>query len=297
MTVFERLRHRLLRWGRLWLAAVLGVPFLITSGLGFAWLHERGWLVWFILATTGFYALVQIGLVLSRRLNKPDPLEDLQGPEPEAEWSPRERAAFDRARQAIAQRIAAPLAWAELPSEGLAIVESVAADLSDGRRGMLDFTMPEALLLTERVALRYRAFLLRNVPYSDRLSVRSMYWLWQKQETAITAWEGGSLVWRGVRFLLNPTVGLLREAERALATNLQGRLTERFQREAQIVLLEEIAQAAIDLYSGRLRFTDTELAQHDIDDAPAATLAVGRCRAERSGKIGAGQRVDRARSP
>ncbi|MCB1388923.1 MAG: 50S ribosome-binding GTPase [Rhodobacteraceae bacterium] len=89
-----------------------------------------------------------------------------------------------------------------------------------------------------------------------------MHWLWRKQDAALTAWETGFLAWRGVRLVLNPAVGLLREAERVLATGLQDRLTEKFRRDAQAILLEEAAQAAIDLYSGRLKVSTADLSRH-----------------------------------
>lgn len=265
MTLVERLRHTLLRWDRLGLAAVLALPLTISSILGFLYLHEHGYLLWFALGSALFYAAfrgaVAIARWRTRSLGEREPRE-LQGPKPSPEWSEAEKAAFSRARFRIDRRLREQLPWAKLPEEALTVVEEVAADLSNGQRSALDFTLPEALMLIDQVALRYRAFLLENVPYSDRLSVRTMHWLWRKQDAALTAWETGFLAWRGVRLVLNPAVGLLREAERVMATGLQDRLTEKFRRDAQAILLEEAAQAAIDLYSGRLRVTDADISRH-----------------------------------
>ena len=275
MHLGDRLRRALLRWDRLGLAAVLALPLTVSSVLGFLWLNDRGWLLWFALGTAVFYAVFRLAVAAARwrarRDRHDDVSRELQGPEAEPDWSEAERAAFDRARARIARRVETPLSWDTLPIEALAVVEAVATDMSRGSRSALDFTLPEALLLIDRVALRYRAFLLRHVPYSDQLSVRTLHWLWRKQDAALTAWETGFLAWRGLRLVLNPAVGLLREAERVLATGLQDRLTEQFRRDAQAILLEEAAQAAIDLYSGRLRFTDTELARRK--DPGAVALA------------------------
>lgn len=262
MPLTERLRHAFLRWNRVGLALVLLLPVMVSSALGFLWLYDRGWLLWFALASVGLYAVVRGGMLLIRWRARNEPAaRDLQGPEPDPDWSPIEVAAFERARARIETRLQAPIPWADLPAEALVVVEEIASDMSDGKRSALDFTVPEALLLIDRVALQYRAFLLQNVPLSDRLSVRTMHWAWRKQDTALSAWETGFLAWRGVRLLINPAVGLLREAERALATGLQDRLTDRFRRDAQAILLEEAAQAAIDLYSGRLRTSDAEMSR------------------------------------
>ncbi len=295
MRLAERLRAALLRWDRLLLAGVLALPLTVSAVLGFAWLHERGLLGWFALATVGFYAAVRLLVALLRRAAPAPELRELAGPLADPEWSAAERAAFERARARIRERLLAPIPWADLPIEALAVVESIAADLSAGRRSALDFTLPEALLLIDRVALRYRGFLLDNVPWSDRVSVRMMHWLWRKQDTAQAVWDKGFLAWRGVRLVLNPAVGLLREAERLLASDLQNRLTEGFRRDAQAVLLEEAAQAAVDLYSGRLAASEAELARVAQagavplapQEAPLQVLVIGQVSAGKSTLINA----------
>lgn len=275
MRLADRLRAVLLRWDRLGLAAALVLPIGASSVLGFLWLGEHGYLLWFALASAAFFALFRGAVWLARwRSRQPGARQprDLPGPEPDPEWTAAETAAFARARARIDARVREPLPWDKLPEEALAVVEEVAADLSNGQRSALDFTLPEALLLIDQVALRYRAFLLQNVPYSDRLSVRTLHWLWRQQDAALTAWETGFLAWRGVRLVLNPAVGLLREAERVLATGVQDRLTEKFRRDAQAILLEEAAQAAVDLYSGRLKASEADLgrqgARQRVPDAP-----------------------------
>jgi len=309
MRLTERLRHAVLRWNRLGLALVLAMPVIVSSVLGFVWLYERGWLLWFALASVGLYAAVRLGVMVARWRTRgalvADP-RDLKGPEPDPEWSVAERATFERARERINTRLSEPIPWTDLPTEALAVVEEIAADMSGGQRSALDFTVPEALLLIDRVALQYRAFLLKNVPLSDRLSVRTMHWAWRKQDAALSAWETGFLAWRGVRMLMNPAIALLREAERALATGLQDRLTDRFRRDAQAILLEEAAQAAIDLYSGRLRVSDAEMAriaaladQRDVaiaapSDQPLRVVVVGQSGAGKSTLVNALQGHDAA---
>ncbi|MCC5968884.1 MAG: 50S ribosome-binding GTPase [Pararhodobacter sp.] len=282
------------------MAGLLLLPLTITTVLGFVWLFERGWLLWFVLASIALFAAARLTRYVVR-LRKPleSPPRELKSPTIDPEWSAPEIAAYKRAQGLINSRLAAPLPWEELPTEGLAVVELVAADLSGGKRTALDFTVPEALLLVDRVSLRYREFLRRHVPFSDQLSVRALYWLWRRQDQALAAWETGFLAYRGVRLVLNPALGLLREAERAITSGMQDKLTDQFMRDAQAILLEEVAQAAVDLYSGRLRFSEAELMQIQLgsemrdraqlaqEDDPVRILVVGQVSAGKSSLINA----------
>ncbi|MCC5987493.1 MAG: 50S ribosome-binding GTPase [Pararhodobacter sp.] len=326
MRLADRLIGAFLRWGQVGLAGLLLLPFAVASGLGFVWLFERGWLLWFVLATALLFAAVRGArlFVLWRQrrrargaaeeavdggeeadtddggvaTGKP-PARALRASPTDPDWTEAERAVYERARNRIAARLTKPLPWEQIPEEAFATVESVAADLSGGKRSALDFTLPEALLLVDRVALRYREFLRLHVPFSDQLSVRTLYWLWQRQDRAILAWETGFLAWRGIRLVVNPAVALMREAERAIAAGLQERLSVQFQRDAQAILLEEAAQAAVDLYSGRLRFSDAELAEISLDserrdaerlatpDDPLRIVVVGQVSAGKSTLINA----------
>ncbi len=316
MELTERLRRVFLRWGQLGLAGVMLLPLLVAAGLGFVWLHERGWLLVFVLGSVGFvigFRALRLALRLwqARRADAggdeaasaTGSAHAAQGAHaaqpPDPDWTAKEADAYRRACDRIAERLATPLPWDRMPAEALAVIETVAADLSRGGRGALDFTLPEALLLIDRVALRYRVFLRRAVPFSDQLSVWSLWWLWQRRDTAQVAWRSGYAVWRGVRLAINPAVGVLREIERVVTSGLQVRLGDQMRRDAQAVLLEEVAQAAVDLYSGRLRFSDAELLEFQLGaeardrallarpDAPLRIVLVGQLSAGKSTLVNA----------
>ncbi|MCC5979599.1 MAG: 50S ribosome-binding GTPase [Salinarimonas sp.] len=318
MSLAERLRRAYLRWSRLGAASLLVLPFAVTSLLGFLWLHERGMLLWFVLGCVGLASGIWSGrLALAwqhrRRarargeaIDEDDSQDAGEGlrarlahPPIDPEWSARETEIYEAARAAITERLTGPVEWESLPEQAVAVVEDVAGRMSGGKRGALDFTLPEALLLIDRVALRYREFLRSHVPFSDQLSMRSVHWLWSRQDQARTAWKYGYLAYRGLRLAFNPPVGVLRELERAATAGLQDRLSDQVVRDAQAILLEEVAQAAVDLYSGRLKFSDAELIEIQLGselrdrrslarpDDPVRIIVVGQISAGKSTLINA----------
>lgn len=257
-----RARALWLRWDRVVLAVVLLAPLAIATALGFLWLWERGWL----LAYAAGCALFLVGVRLlrwaaARRVAPPAPALP-----PQADWTEPERAAYAAAQARARADLTAPVAWEALPPRALAVIEGVASDLSGARRGALDFTAPEALLLVERLASRSRRLLLRQVPFADRLSIQALWWVWRQRDTARSLAVGGWAVWRGVRLVLNPATAVLREVEGQLASALHDRLGAAVTLDLQLRLLDEAAAAAIDLYSGRLRFTEAELAATRLPD-------------------------------
>jgi uncharacterized protein len=300
MRAADRLRALWLRWDQVVLALILLLPLVVATWLGFLWLYERGWLLIYLTGTVAFLVLVRALRWLARRRRADAPVVlsvGRGGVKPSVDWGAGERAAYARAQARIRADLNTPMAWDQLPARALSVVEGVATDLSGGKRGALDFTAPEALLLIGRLAERYRGLLIRQVPFADRLSVQALWWVWQRQDTARAAAQGGWMVWRGVRLLINPAAALLREIERGLASSIQDRLGVVVTRDLQARLLDEAAQAAIDLYSGRLRFTDAELAgvvmpdmRRDAltpEDAPLRILLVGQVSAGKSSLVNA----------
>jgi len=124
MRLTERLRHSLIRWNRLGLALVMALPLIVSSVLGFVWLYERGWLLYFALASVVLYVVVRSVLWIARWRSDAgaDPVRELPSPAADPEWSEAERAAFERARQRINDRLGAPIPWSDLPAEALAVV-------------------------------------------------------------------------------------------------------------------------------------------------------------------------------
>ena len=126
MSLAERLRRAYLRWSRLGVAGLLLLPIIATSLLGFLWLHERGFLLVFVLGCAGLALSVWSGRFVlrwnGRRKARAVAVdadgeagegasalrERLEHPAIDPDWSARETAIFEAARKAIAARLENP---------------------------------------------------------------------------------------------------------------------------------------------------------------------------------------------
>ncbi|MFN4128907.1 MAG: hypothetical protein ACK4GC_03695, partial [Paracoccaceae bacterium] len=279
MVISNLMRRILLRWDRIGVVVVLGLPLTVSCGLGFLWLGENGYLLAFFAVTAGLFLLLWAVRKISRwRRQTVTPPASTAPAAPQSgnpDWTDRERKTYQAACQTIQQTVQTPIAWTAMPDAALAVVEDVASRLSGGSRSALDFTVPEALLLIDKVASRYRGFLRSKVPFSDQMSIATVWWMWRHKGKAETAVSLGFYAWRGLRFVLNPPQAVLQEVARSVQSGMTDTLSDEFMRETQCILLEEVAAAAVDLYSGGLKFSDAELLEIRLgsDIADRKTLA------------------------
>ncbi|ODM41370.1 GTPase family protein [Cereibacter johrii] len=294
--------RRLLRWDRLGLVLLLVLPTLTTSALGFLWLRERQLLLPFLAAVAGVGAIFVVVRSLARLILRPRktdaPPPTLPEIRAEPDWTAQERAAFDTARRMI-RKAPATSSWPDLPRQALQVVEHVAVTLSDGKRSALDFSVPEALLLADTVIIRYRAILRSHVPFVDQLNVGTAFWAYRHRNVAKALGTWGMRGWRIYRLLSNPPAGMLQELSGFLHSGVSETLSESFQRELRELLLEEVAHAAVQLYSGRMRFSDAELLGMELEtsgrdreslarpDEPVRILVVGQISAGKSTLVNA----------
>ncbi|MGM0676048.1 GTPase family protein [Ectothiorhodospira marina] len=267
------------RWGALVAAlAAATLPFLILIPLGAFWLWQQGWLlIWLGIAT----GLVLVGYALSvwlqRRAEHLDASTDAtdQGAvsAPDTDWSPRDMAAWESVQKIAAESDPHIVGdYRLLLLAGRQTIEQVARHYHpEERHPMWRFTVPEALLVTERVSVRLRRVMLDKVPGSHLIRASQLMRLWDFQPAASTSmrwFRGATRVYRAAR-LVNPLGAVMAEARERMVSMMMGEAGDYLRRRGARIWVEEVGRAAIELYSGRLRI-DTE----QLDEA-AAMEAMG----------------------
>lgn len=265
-------RSGFIRWDRLLALGAIALPIVITSVLGFVWLSERGYVIPFIGLCVALGGVVSILRLLKRIWQKrngsvahDDEALAPAGVDANPDWQPEEKETFEAARRLIRSRTQTPVAWPDM--QGLALeVVTLVSERSGGKRP-LSFSLPEALLLIERVSSRFRLDLRNHVPYADSLSLETLHWIWRHRNIAQRAAGVGQTAWRVFRFVKNPAAAVAREIDSVVAGGHSNYLSAEAIALFQGTLLEEVARVSIDLFSGRLKFSDAELLDMRLADS------------------------------
>ncbi|WP_051207768.1 GTPase family protein [Saccharospirillum impatiens] len=242
------------------------LPLVLLIPLGGLWLWQQGWLLYWLvftaLLTGGGYGLVHL---LQRRLagNTKEPTEDTEPVSPpEADWSPQEMAAW-----AEVQQLARDTDKIILGSQTLllqrarVVIEQVARHYyPDHKDPIWNFTLPEVLLLSERVSLRLRLVLGDHVPGSSHIQVGQVMRLWHLGSASQSYYKGAKTLYRLVR-VVNPVSAVLAEVRERLLNVAFDRTTDYLQQKGARIWVEEVGRAAIDLYSGRLQADAGQMAR------------------------------------
>ncbi|MFP4684036.1 MAG: GTPase family protein [Ectothiorhodospira sp.] len=293
-------------WTLLATALVLLLPLLALMPLGVLWLWQQGWLLYWLGAGA---VLSLVGYGLSRWLQgPPSPAVPGDSPEgavspPDADWSQRDLAAWASV-QALASEVdpAIVTRYRDLLAVARRTIQTVAAHYHPGdRHPVWRFTLPEALLLTERVSVRLRRVLLDRVPGAHLIRVSRLVRLWEFQPAARTGmkwFRGAAWVYRAAR-LVNPMGAVLAETRERLFSSLLDEAGDELRRRGGRIWVEEVGRAAIELYSGRLQaqagaLDETALEQAagpgvpvDVPPGPVRILVAGPGQAGKSSLINA----------
>ncbi|WP_334063335.1 GTPase family protein [Limimaricola cinnabarinus] len=260
----KRLRSLLLRWRILVPVIAVSVPFLIGFGLGMLWLNERGVLIEYAVVCSLIGVLVYLGMKLPAWLSKnSDDVEfdadEGQHVEADPDWTEGERRAYAAAQRLINARLRHPMPPEQMQPFALEVITEVANASGDRGKLPLEFTIPEALLLIERISSRLRDDLRSYAPISDRISVKTMVWIWENQQRVRKLYGMGRGAYRVFRAFQNAPAAAVRELNDLVTSGNSQMLTGEVQAIFQRILFEEVAKAATELYSGRLRMSDAEI--------------------------------------
>jgi uncharacterized protein len=243
------------------------LPLITLLPLGWLWLWQNGYALFWLAGALAFgmiaYGVQAFALRKSVAETRVEPLADEAGTQPpDPGWTVREQAAW-----AAVEALATDVRPATLTDRdkilnlGVQTVEAVARQIHPGDKNPLwKFTVPEALALVERVSADLRPFVRDNIPLGDQLTVGQVLKIY-RWRSAIGMAEKAYDIWRLVR-LINPVTAAAQEAREQITKHLYAAVRDQVARRLAQGYVREVGRAAIDLYGGRLRVSQAELAGH-----------------------------------
>jgi predicted GTPase len=283
-------------WPEVLLFLAVALPWLSLFVFGLVWLWQGGhvW-VWAIGAATLGLLAWPLSNHVQRRANEEArvALGDLTAPT--RGWNVVERDAWTRVL-AMADTAAA-FSFTEMEpilASAREIVEAVArAFHPDVRNAWARFSLPEFLLLAERLSRDVRREALLHIPAIRAMKLSHLLWVHRQNvrygEAAQTGWRLGFGLWRVIRAALNPLQAAGQETSGVFFERTTKVLSYRARAYATRLLILEVGRAAIDLYSGRLALSDTELRSAQERDMAGATATSIPVRIVLIGQVNAGK--------
>jgi len=295
-------------WAFLVGLSLLALPFLALIPLGILWLWQEGWLLWWligaaILALVGYLPAWWWRRSQREQMRAADDDERVPDSDQGTEWSPRELQAWQEVRQIAADADPDIVTDRDrLLGAARETIERVAMHYHpDERDPIWSFTVPELLMLTERVSVRLRAVVTDHVPAAHLVEAGHLLRIWGYKPMAVTGarvFRHLHNAWRVTR-MTNPVAALLAEARQRLVGAAMTEAGEWLRTEGARIWVEEVGRAAIELYSGRLRIdierlhelAATEGAGQGVSEAglpgPLRVLVAGRVNAGKSSLVNA----------
>ena len=264
-----------------YLVLVVVVPLITLSIAGLFFLAEHNWLlptllVWLVITAAGYLALV---VWPSRQLAKQGEKhsqdkeqtsdEDVSLPEqlsPQSHWTDQDIAVWTTLCQTIENLIDENPDWDSIPDLSLLLLSDVSSqyskkplsNLADNPSLKYRFTIPEALLVMSVGAHRYRELLLTHIPFSESVTVSTLLSLYERQSDIRSGYTWLNRARRVLR-VSNPLAAVVGELKDQFTDRVFSHLSNNVQKDLKRLLLQEIAQVGIDLYSGKLKSSPSEL--------------------------------------
>jgi predicted GTPase len=289
-------------WPEMLLFLAVALPWLSLLALGVVWLWQGGhvW-VWAIAAAILGLVAWPLSRSVQRRANEDARLALGDLAEPSRGWNVVERDAWTEVL-AIADATA-PFAFTEvepLVANARDIVEVVARRFHpEARTAWAQFSLPEFLLLAERLCRDVRREALRHIPAVRAIRLSHLLWVQRQNErygaVAQTGWRVGFGLWRVVRAALNPLQAAGQETSGMFMEKTARVLSYRLRAYATRLLVLEIGRASIDLYAGRLALSDEDVQAARERDmagivdplAPVRIVLIGQVNAGKSSLLNA----------
>ena len=271
------------------------LPGLILGILGLVYLWQKGWFWWF---SGGLLVLSLISWGIRRMMASPSkqPEEQAQHLDPRPEWSDHDCEVWEKSVARIQQAGLATTPWDDIPRAMFDHLTFVARIYHGNKQeAELAFSLPELLLMLETWSREYRAQVVQNLPFANDIKISTLRSASRHADTAWRVYGYLSPFISALRIGINPVTGLAREFSSQLASRYMGDLGSLMQKNIRVVLFEQVTQVGIDLYSGRLRFSEEELQAfrrgqkppEEVENRPLSVFVIGQVNAGKSSLINA----------
>ena len=308
---------------------VFVLPMITLMGAGLVYLWQNDWFIpvaisWLIVTLSGYVvyrlwpehrraptakkALQEDGSAADEENRL---LEDLPTRLDErADWSRVDREVWHLSVKSVEDILAQNPQWQALPELALELLTSVSGHYATLNRGTslepgsssrktrktsgmsYRFTLPEMLLVLSITSSRYRQLLLSHVPFAERIRISAILSLYARQNQIITSAGWINNVRRTAR-LINPLAAVAGELRDQFTNRIFSTLSDKVQNDLKRLLLQELVQVGMDLYSGRLKSTDEELSRFEsqsyAEDRSAKAEPIEPLRVVLLGQVSAGK--------
>lgn len=246
-----RSKYLMMYWREILLVALYILPCLVLMMLGFLWTWQQGQ-YWFLAVVSIFVA---VATVATRSVWRPRPhgvvITSVEPGASQAEAAAR-RAVQQLIDTASANDISSITAAQDLATR---TVQAVANAYHPGdSMAWLNVTIPELLLMTEDISGKLRTALNRDVPVLRHLDISLVFKGRSLYGHAVNAHNA----YRLIRFV-NPASALAQEAKALVLGKVVDGVTTAAKTRVAAILVREIGEAAIRLYSGGYHRTEAEL--------------------------------------
>ncbi|MEH6585228.1 MAG: GTPase domain-containing protein [Halioglobus sp.] len=276
------------------------IPALVLGVLGLAYIWREGWFLWFGL---GMFTLASISTILrlllmrdQREKVEEELDEEFEHLSPIADWSKHDNEVWRLSLKNISERDLVETPWPDIWDAMLLQIAFVAQTYNKNEKdARLAFTVPEALLMLEKWSREYRPLVLENVPLVQEVRISTMVSGSREFEKWNARYKSIKPLVDVIRVVVSKGVALPSAIASTLASEFGGHLTNHMQGNLKQLLFEQVSQVAIDLYSGRLKLSEAELALYRKGIAkpelteinPLTVMLVGQVNAGKSSLINA----------
>ncbi len=283
------------RWIFVLISAILPLLIMAIFGIVLAIKYDHGLALSLAIVLTLFPIAIPLAFI-SHTQKKESELNQIAHNEQavillSSEWSEAEGSIFKNTQNYIQGLQLKQLAWKELDSSVLQVLEQVAQAY---QKKSLDFTIPEALTLFEEIGRRYKKVITELIPGIELIKLSHLKTgvdIYSQYGALANKIISGALLANNIKNLyLNPLKAAIDIAKQQTSASMSKEVFSALEYKAKSVLLEEVAAVAIDLYSGRFTLdANTPLPESENQNEDKKALPPSPLKIALLGQINAGK--------